>query len=376
MAKVRCKETEAGSFFGNFLYDQKVSRDHFLRKLNEVIKWERFTKKLLVHYKGKGQIRQAPYDPTLILKVLLLSYRWNVSERMVEELANDSLSVGLFLGIGANERVPDHSTLTLFKNRLIQDAGMKVYEELFNEIIKVAHEKGVRFGKLQIVDSVHLIADVNITKDRQRQREGKPPHDKDAHWGAKGDKVVETVHGSERKREYYYGYKDQVSLNVETGLVTSVIPGRADDYDGHKFQRLIENDLEKGIEIGTVAADKGYDDGENHYYLEKKGINSAIRLNRRRIQKKDAHKEGWLRLVASQAYQEGLKQRYQIERKFGEARKWHGFKRCRYTGNLRHAIQSYFTFMALNLKRLVKLLTGITFRGELRGWVGVPMPIA
>jgi IS5 family transposase len=375
MGKVRCKETAVESFFGNFLYDQKVSRDHFLRKLNEIVDWDRFTKRLLSYYKGKGQVGQAPYDPTLILKMLLLSYLWNVSERMIEELAKDSLSVGLFLEIGANERVPDHSTLTLFKNRLVQNAGMKVYEELFNEIIKVAQEKGVKFGKLQIVDSVHLVADVNITKDRQRQKEGKPPHDKDAHWGAKGDKVVETAHGSERKTEYYYGYKDQVSLNGETGLVTSVIPGRADDYDGHKFQKLVEKDLKKGIEIEAVAADKGYDDGENHYYLEKKGINSAIRLNRLRTQKKDAHKEGWLKLAASPAYREGLKQRYQIEGKFGEARKWHGFRRCRYLGHIRHAIQSYFTFMVLNLKRLVKLLTGVAFRGESPGWVGIGVPI-
>jgi len=376
MAKVRCKETAAGSFWGNFLYDQKVSRGHFLRKLNEVIEWERFTKKLLVHYKGKGQMGQAPYDPTLILKMLLLSYLWNVSERMIEELANDSLSVGLFLGIGANERVPDHATLTLFKNRLIQNGGTRVYAELFHEIIKAAQERGVKFGKLQIVDSVHLVADVNISKDRQRQKEGKPPHDKDAHWGAKGDKVVETASGSTRKVAYYYGYKDQVSLNAATGLVTSIIPGRADDYDGHQFRRLVAADLEQGIAIDTVAADKGYDDGENHYYLEKKGINSAIRLNRRRTQKQDVHKEGWLKLEASPAYREGLKQRYQVERKFGEARRWHGFKRCRYTGNLRHAIQSYFTFMVLNLKRLVKLLTGVAFRGEVRGWVGVPVPIA
>lgn len=95
-----------------------------------------------MHYRGKGQIGKAPYNPTLILKMLLLSYLWNVSERMVEELANDSLSVGLFLGIGVNEKVPDHSTLTVFKNRLVQNAGIKVYEELFNEIVRVAQERG------------------------------------------------------------------------------------------------------------------------------------------------------------------------------------------------------------------------------------------
>ena len=375
MAKVRCKDTAADSFFGNFLYDQKVSRGHFLRKLNEVIDWERFTKKLLIHYKGKGQVGQAPYDPTLILKMLLLSYLWNISERQVEVLANDSLSISLFLRIGANETVPDHSTLALFKKRLIHNAGMKIYEELFNEIIEIAQEKGVKFGQLQIVDSVHLIADVNITKDRQRQKEGKLPRDKDADWGAKGDKVVETVHGAERKTEYFYGYKDQVSLNAESGLVTSVVPGQADDYDGHKFQKLVEKDLEKGIAVDTVAADKGYDDGENHYYLEKKGINSAIRIKRSRTQKKNTNKAGWLKLIESRAYQEGLKQRYQVERKFGEARKWHGFKRCRYIGYISHGIQSYFNFIVLNLKRIVKLLTGVSFRGELKGWVRVTMPI-
>ncbi len=73
MAKMRCKETRADSFFGNFLYEHKVAKDHFLRKLNEVIDWERFTKKLLGYYKGKGEIGQAPYNPTIILKMLLLS---------------------------------------------------------------------------------------------------------------------------------------------------------------------------------------------------------------------------------------------------------------------------------------------------------------
>jgi len=370
MAKVRCKQTNADSFFGNFLYDQKVSKDHFLRKLNEVVDWNRFTKKLLGYYQGKGEIGQAPYNPTIMLKMLLLSYLWNVSERMVEVMANDSLSISLFLGLGADERAPDHSTLTLFKNRLVENAGLKAYEELFNEIIRVAQEKRVKFGKLQVVDSVHLVADVNLGKDKQRQREGKSPRDKDATWGAKGDKVVVGRDGKRHKEtRYFYGYKDQVSLNASTELVTSVIPGHGNDYDGHKLKKLVEKDLSKGIKVGTVAGDKGYDDGDNHYYLENKGINSALRLNSYRTKKKDSNKEGWLELKQSQEYTDGLKERYKVERKFGEARKWHGFTRCRYTGFIRHAIQSYLTFMALNLKRLVKLLTGVSFRGETRAHV-------
>ena len=81
MAKVRCKGTSIDSFFGNFLYQQKVAKEHFLRKLDEVIDWERFTQKLLKYYKGKGEIGQAPYNPTLMLKMLLLSYLYDISGR-------------------------------------------------------------------------------------------------------------------------------------------------------------------------------------------------------------------------------------------------------------------------------------------------------
>jgi len=61
------------SFSGNFLYEQKVSQDHFLRKLDEVIDWGRFTTKLLRYYKGKGEIGQVPYNLTIVLRILHLS---------------------------------------------------------------------------------------------------------------------------------------------------------------------------------------------------------------------------------------------------------------------------------------------------------------
>ena len=120
---------------------------------------------------------------------------------------------------------------------------------------------------------------------------------------------------------YLYSYKDRVSFNAETELVASVIQGQADHYDGHKLKKLVEEDLNKGIKIETVAGDKGYDNGDNRYHSKKKGINSAIRLNNYRTQKKDENKEGWLKPRESSEYQESLKERYKVEGKFGEAKK-------------------------------------------------------
>ena len=63
-------------------------------------------------------------------------------------------------------------------------------------------------------------------------------------------------------------------------------------------------------------------------------------------------------------YKAGLKVRYRIERKFGEAKQGHGFGRCRYIGTARFAIQSFLTAIILNLKRMVKLLTGVNFKAR------------
>lgn len=98
--------------------------------------------------RGKGEIGQAPYNPTIALKMLLLFHLYNISGRQVEVLANDSLFVACFLGLGADEKAPDHSTLTLFKNRLLENGGKKAYEDLFDEIIRIARVQGVKFGKL------------------------------------------------------------------------------------------------------------------------------------------------------------------------------------------------------------------------------------
>ena len=96
----------------------------------------------------------------------------------------------------------------------------------------------MKFGQLQIADSVNLVVDANITRDRQWQKEGKPPRDEDSSWKAKGNKIVETVHNAESKTKYFHGYKNQISLNAESDLVTSIIPEQSDNYDVHEFQNL------------------------------------------------------------------------------------------------------------------------------------------
>jgi IS5 family transposase len=359
MLQERFRQTGQESFFGRLVYDRIVPKDHFLMQLDAIIPWPRFAKKLVRYYQGKALYGPAPYNPVIILKMLLLSFLHNISERQTEDLVNFNLVAKCFVGLAVDEPAPDHSTLCLFKSRLLENKKTTAFEMLLQEIIAIAQEKGVAFGSLQIVDSVHVIADVNVPKDEHRKDKGQTPHDPDAAWGVKHSKKVRDERGNTVvQKEYFFGYKQHVSLNAATGLITSVTHTAGNAYDGHQLPTLVKSDVAQGIPVKTVTADKGYDDGENHEFLQSNGMHSAIRLNDYRTNKKDDNKGVWIALQQSPEYRAGLKERYKVERKFGEGKEQHGLRRCRYIGLLRFAVQGFLTAVTMNLKRLVAILTG------------------
>ncbi len=57
-------------------------------------------------------------------------------------------------------------------------------------IIRQAQLFGVTFGKVQLVDAVHTVANVNVEKDPKRQGQGKPLADPDAEVVDKGEREV------------------------------------------------------------------------------------------------------------------------------------------------------------------------------------------
>lgn len=365
MADKHFQETGMNSFWGEFVYQDVVPEKHFLRQLNAVIDWEAFGERLIALYAGRGEMGRPPYPPVLILKMLLLAYLYDLSERQVEEHVQDSLAARWFVGLAVNEAAPDHTTLSVFKARIVEQRQLACLEDLLAEIVRQAQARGIVLGRMQIVDSTHTVANVNVVKEAERQAAGEAPRDAEAQWGVKGQRQVPQADGRvEKQQETFYGYKMHTSLNAETELITSVVVTPGNAPDGKQLARLVAQDRAQGVPVETYAADRGYDDTENHYLLISQGLCSAIRLKRYRTQKKDRNKEVWQALVATPQYRAGQAVRYKIERKFGEAKEYHGLRRCRAVGLLRYAIQAFLTAMVLNLKRLVRLLAGVPFRGR------------
>lgn len=363
MAKQRFKELGAGSSFGGFVYERVVPRDHFLVKLARLIDWDALVPILLPAYEGLAERGRPPYSPVVMVKMLLIAYLYNLSERQTEEVVNYYLPIKEFVGLAMDEAAPDHSTLCLFKRRLAQAGCWEKLEAISDTILEQARAAGVRFGAIQVVDSVHTVADVDNEADRERQKGGNPPRDRQAQLVKKGKRRKTEADGTVTIQEVQYlGYKSHVSLNAETGLITTIRPSVGSAADNKQFHALLAHDEQLGVGAQIYAGDRAYDDSDLHCELWAADKYSALRLNDYRTQKKDDNKELWEALLVSPEYQQGLAERYKIERKFGEGKRWHRFGRCRYLGLLRYGIQAFLTAIVLNLKRIVYLLSKVHFR--------------
>lgn len=353
-----------------------ANTNHFLVKLGREMDFgEIWHEKLLQTYKGEAELGQPPYRPELMLKMLFLSYLFRVSEREIERAVNDSISMKAFLGMAFEEKAPDHSSLTYFRNRILANDERKdtnLFKELFDDIIRLAQRKGIDLKYTQVMDSTHTVADVNTKKDEKRQRppsekgDGKPPRDPDAQWGVKRIKNIKTEDGRQIKvKESYYGYKSHFSGSAFLNLITSYLVSPMARYDGHFFEPLMRDDLRKGVakkEKTIYAADKGYDDGENHVWLNQEHLKDAISLigsDRKNPKAK------WTLYTTQKEFEEGLKQRYTIERMNASVKKDHGLGRARYLGIKKYNIQVALTAMAHNLKTLVKIWTGVSLKGPI-----------
>lgn len=352
----RFKSTTENSFFGGFLYDQVLDKNHFLVKARNEIDWQEISRGFEKAYKGGGEYGPTPYHPALLLRYLLIPYLFNISEREAEDVVRHNLLAKYFVGLGVDELPPDHSTLTVFKKRLGEIKGQSVWERLLNRVLKQASQKGIIFGSIQVIDSTHTTANVNQGKDRQRTRGGGSPRDREAKGGVKGIKTKVFLNPQTLKKTVVrepvriYGYKAHVSLNEKTGIITSAVVTPANEADTNQFIPLVEKDRQKNLPIKAVTADKGYDDGNSHTFCEERGIVPAIALKKTRTAPR------WKDLQSKSSYQEALCLRPRIEAKFGQAKVNHGFSRCRYLGLANYKVQTFLTIVTLNLKRIMSLI--------------------
>jgi len=107
-------------------------------------------------------------DPELLLRILLIGYLYGITSerRLVEELRMH-LAWRWFTGLGFDQEIPHHSTFS--KNRHGRFQESKLFEQLFEQIVKQCMEVGLVRGDNLSVDGSFVEA--NAAKESRIPRE-------------------------------------------------------------------------------------------------------------------------------------------------------------------------------------------------------------
>lgn len=221
----------------------------------------------------------------------------------------------------------------------------------------------------------------------------------------------------------FCGYKAHIAED-ESEIITSVDLIKGNQSEGVQLNDLLEKENLKDVRSKAIVADGKYDSGNNYQLIRSRKMRPYITFTKRSRRKwkdfkydkrkdrircpeqkesigKIPQEDGFLyyfsttdcksctrardclkpgeeraRVFVKADYlftgcearirKKALKLRKMIERKFGEAKKWHGMSRARYRRLWRVKIQVLMTFLVINTKRMTRLLEERTAQPEPR----------
>ena len=132
-----------------------------INKLNAVIAWELFRTDLesLLGYDARNARKggRPPFDPVLMLKVLVLQKYHGLSDDETEFQILDRFSFMQFLSLQAGDSVPDAKTIWDFKQLLEKD-GRDGGRKLFERFGQLLQAQGLLAKEGSIVDASFVAA--------------------------------------------------------------------------------------------------------------------------------------------------------------------------------------------------------------------------
>ena len=153
------------ALFYYFRLEDQIPENHLLRLIDRHISFEFVRKQLKDSYSETGR---PSVDPELLLRILLIGYLYGItSERKLVEELRMHLAWRWFTGLGFDQEIPHHSTFS--KNRHGRFQESKLFEQLFEQIVRQCVEVGLVRGKHLSVDGSFVEA--NAAKESRIPRE-------------------------------------------------------------------------------------------------------------------------------------------------------------------------------------------------------------
>jgi transposase len=121
------------------------------------------------HYAhGTSAGGRPPVDPAVLVRMLIVGFLEGIgSERGIASRCADSLAIRRFLGYSLTEETPDHSTFTVFRQRLPRE----VFEAIHTEVLRALKANGLLKGRKLGIDSSIIEANASLSGLEHRNTE-------------------------------------------------------------------------------------------------------------------------------------------------------------------------------------------------------------
>ena len=315
-----------------------------LAHIHQGVDWDAFRLRLegLRDKPRESNAGRKPYDAGLMFKVRVLQHRYNVSDESIEYPIRDRYSFSRFLGLLPEDRVPEATTVWLFREALAKENAVEALFRAFNQPLERA---GFIARKGQIIDAriVSAPKQRNSREENDAIKRGETPEawqDKPAKLRQKDTEARWTKkHGKSS-----YGYKNHVSGDAAHKLVRRYEVTDAAVHDSPVFEPL----LDRANTGSEVWADRAYRSEETERRRREKELRSRI------------HRRGH-RHKALSAYQQEVNRRrssirVRVEHVFGAQQNEQGGKLVRTIGWGRAKAQIGLMNLVYNMRRLSYLI--------------------
>jgi transposase len=282
------------ALFYYFRLEDQVPETHLLRLIERHISFAFVRERLKQSYSETGR---PSIDPELLLRILLIGYLYGItSERKLVEELRMHLAWRWFTGLGFDQEIPHHSTFS--KNRHGRFQESKLFEQLFERIVKQCVEVGLVRGKELSVDGSFIEA--NAAKESRIPREQladaalvshtvrqylveleqqnpveEPVHQQDQVSTTDPDSTYATKGGMPARLGYYDNYLVDNASCVIVGVQATA--ARLSQETVAAQDMLTRFAQWQGREPSSVAADATYGNGEFLQWLLDRGITPYMR---------------------------------------------------------------------------------------------------
>ena len=156
-------EQKQGEFWIESARVSKPKSQGFYSKLNEHLAEMDFARQVWAlcapAYCEESRGGRPGIDPVVYLKMLMVGFFENLrSERAIAARCEDSLSVRAFLGYGLEESTPDHSSLSVIRQRL----GPEIYQGVFEVVLAALKAHGLFRGRHLGIDTSVIEANASL----------------------------------------------------------------------------------------------------------------------------------------------------------------------------------------------------------------------